>query len=514
MKLLYLDSKILENVIILKLNCNKIIRNLEKFQVKLCPILIKNEIYIPIKIMDILYVKNRYLSDKELKLDKNNKFLEISIKNNTIKVDDKEIKEKLKEEKGEKYLNLEIFEFIGEKVFFYKDLIIISDKNNILDLKQDRLYIQLLKEELENKDVNNNIFIKNKKEIDNLNNIIENGNIFTNIEEIFKKENNLFINVDYLKDIKLNNDEIKVYFGLNNKKEVEIINIKTNNENILLKINNKDYEINGQKKVLSVEPFNSNGYIYIPFEVLYLISSINNQKQIKFFNSSKYLVILTNKDINLNLDENYLKELEYNLFEKLSTRNVIIESYKQVGFLNKPIINYKGMIIKDIELKNFIEYKLIKQINYDIRKIDRKDIINHRLVNKSEYEQMKVKYYDNEIGAIVPMKWIFEFKEKRIEVCCYITESINDSKNLITNNSGVAYIEKLENINIGDSIIAYYNKYYLIFTRNNVVVEIYPLYSEKQEYTIEKLKEVYFEILKNLAIEIDKILNNNLEYIF
>ena len=457
------------------------------------------------------YIQNNILEFSEIKKDKEILKIEnIEVKNkldNLLKYNlnliDNSI-DKLKKYYDTKNKEIQIIlnnkeEEFNEKIKEVKNKININENQNEKNINQ----IEYLK-----KDVKNLLMIKNElislmdKKVEDINNKI--GILIKEIELIKKeKDNNINLEVH---NIKNNNEEIKTKIFINNN--------KINNYKLQKNISNNKSKIN-INKVLEQLNNNQNNNDNKPIELKKEnkednIIKINNISD-KNLNNKEIINLKKNKDELENIIKEVDKEIEEKkiinnidkYYKNKNIKNTIINEVKKLDDFSSPIITSKKLYDTNCYNINLNKNKEIKDSESSIK-------------NKKRINSTKIKIEGLNKKKIIQSKSLInikEYKYKNENKIRYIKSNEDENKKYLFKNINLSNIieQKINNLNKSEkkNIIINNNE-----EQNHIMKEIKNFYKIRKEKSEKKLKENAVECnIINLDLEKDDndIYNNNNE---
>ena len=407
-----------------------------------------------------------------------------------------------------------IFELNNQIKIYQKNLTNINDSSKLnyetntkigeLEIKNNQLYLQLIKAQQQIKEKDNIINEYNNK-FPNSNNNVANNNDF-NLNNLIKQRDDKISNLQqqlnvYQSNENLLNNQIselnKQFHAKMNQYKSKIIQINNANTSILQKIINKD------KEILKLQ--NENNENKKEIESLQRIINMNNSSNISIQNKNlsqeEIIQLLKNKIINyqnmINKYENRIRELLKNNNNKFNNKknniNYVDENAKDEQQFNSGDVQSKK-IIEDLKLK-------INQLN--------KEIINYQKKEKAK-EENNNKY----IKQIEEMNNNILYTNKIIEQKDELIKQLNDRK-----GENISYINN-NNINLElqkerDNYKFQYEQFQIkykellaqknsIIEQNNNMLEIMKLEKQKLEKEISELKGVNNNNLNNNSSLLNK----------
>ena len=467
------------------------------------------------------YIQNNILEFSEIKKDKEILKIEnIEVKNkldNLLKYNlnliDNSI-DKLKKYYDTKNKEIQIIlnnkeEEFNEKIKEVKNKISKYENQNENNINQNEKNEKNINQiEYLKKDVKNLLMIKNElislmdKKVEDINSKI--GILIKEIELIKKeKDNNINLEVHNMKN---NNEEIKTKIFINNN--------KINNYKLQKNISNNKSKIN-INKVLEQLNNNQNNNDNKPIELKKEnkednIIKINNISD-KNLNNKEIINLKKNKDELENIIKEVDKEIEEKkimnnidkYYKNKNIKNTIINEVKKLDDFSSPIITSKKLYDTNCYNINLNKNKEIKDSESSIK-------------NKKRINSTKIKIEGLDKKKIIQSKSLInikEYKYKNENKIRYIKSNEDENKKYLFKNINLSNIieQKINNLNKSEkkNIIINNNE-----EQNHIMKEIKNFYKIRKEKSEKKLKENAVECnIINLDLEKDDndIYNNNNE---
>ena len=456
----------------------------------------------------------------------NHEMIKLLLNKNNIKLE-----EKNREGKTARDLALEIepdsiiYNLIVEK---------ISESDNIDRKKSDDTsFDERSKRDFELNDINNNLGLSTNYLLDSKDNSLMNINSIKNekskkdtnqIKSLLKKYNEKKKTIlnKYINEIKNRPANIKIYATIQ-KEEQKYYNNKNNIDNIIdyitlesdenhrptVNIDLLSQKFINYKQMLDNNGMNSNNIKTKRKKVINKITFMNNniEKNVNIninneVDISKKMSISELEKENLSLK----KEIEDLKLEKIELNNEMQEKNKYIIKLEK---NNSRIELLNLKLKNFeIENETL---NLKIKNLEKEnDTLNSKIKNlEKEKESLnsKIKNYETENNTLKQDN--LEIKKENTELNQKMKKIVNEKEKEELNNTSL--IQKIKGNPIYFS--QYLNKKFIHFKYENEYI-LDSLSSDLSDFEIfvklriEKEKDIYDSLIKNVQISVDKSIQN------